>query len=120
MQLCHTVCCGLDLHKKTVAACLRTPGHRTRTRGVDKDSTHGAGRDREKMCAILPGHLLYIDEPQIRFVHQCRGLKGMARALVAHVVVGQAAQLVVEQRRQAVKRGDVPSAPCLQKTGDFL
>jgi transposase len=26
MELCYTVCCGLDVHKKTVAACLRSPG----------------------------------------------------------------------------------------------
>jgi transposase len=26
MHVCYTVCCGLDVHKKSVAACLRTPG----------------------------------------------------------------------------------------------
>jgi hypothetical protein len=26
MEVCFAVCCGLDVHKKTVAACLRTPG----------------------------------------------------------------------------------------------
>jgi transposase len=26
MQVCYTVCCGLDVHKKTVVACLRAPG----------------------------------------------------------------------------------------------
>jgi transposase len=26
MQVCYTVCCGLDVHKKRVVACLRTPG----------------------------------------------------------------------------------------------
>jgi transposase len=26
MRICYTVCCGLDIHKKTVAACLRAPG----------------------------------------------------------------------------------------------
>lgn len=26
MQLCYAVCCGLDVHKKSVAACLRTGG----------------------------------------------------------------------------------------------
>jgi transposase len=26
MKLCYDVCCGLDVHKKTVAACLRSPG----------------------------------------------------------------------------------------------
>src|SRR5436309_14901231 len=26
MELCYAVCCGLDVHKKSVTACLRTPG----------------------------------------------------------------------------------------------
>jgi transposase len=26
MELCYAVCCGLDVHKKSVMACLRTPG----------------------------------------------------------------------------------------------
>lgn len=26
MELCYAICCGLDIHKKTVAACLRAPG----------------------------------------------------------------------------------------------
>jgi len=26
MQVCHTVCCGLDVHKKKVVACLRSSG----------------------------------------------------------------------------------------------
>lgn len=26
MEVCHTACCGLDVHKKRVVVCLRTPG----------------------------------------------------------------------------------------------
>jgi transposase len=26
MQVCYPACCGLDVHKKRVVACLRTPG----------------------------------------------------------------------------------------------
>jgi hypothetical protein len=26
MKRCYDVCCGLDVHKKTVAACLPSPG----------------------------------------------------------------------------------------------
>jgi transposase len=26
MKICYAVCCGLDIHKKTVVACLRAPG----------------------------------------------------------------------------------------------
>lgn len=30
MEVLYRVCCGLDVHKKTVAACLRVPGPNTR------------------------------------------------------------------------------------------
>lgn len=33
MQVLYERCCGLDVHKKTVVACLRTPGPRRRRRG---------------------------------------------------------------------------------------
>ena len=26
MELCYAACCGLDVHKKSVSACLRRPG----------------------------------------------------------------------------------------------
>jgi hypothetical protein len=35
MEVLYPVCCGLDVHKKTVAACLRLPGPKaTRTEEI--------------------------------------------------------------------------------------
>src|SRR6185503_2618704 len=44
----------------------------------------------------------------------------MARALMAHVTMGQASQLVVNKRHQPIERGLVTATPRLQQSGDFM
>jgi len=58
---------------------------------VNQNSPHELGGNGKEMGAILPAHALVIDEPQVGFVNQSRGLQGVAGALPAHVTPSQTA-----------------------------
>ena len=50
-------------------------------------------------------------QAQVHLVDERRRLQRMALALAAHVVVGQAAQLLVHDRHQPVSRGGIAVGP---------
>ena len=55
------------------------------------------------MTAALPaGNGLALDKPQIRFVHERRGLQGLSRLLVNEFGGGQFSQLVVNERQKLI------------------
>ena len=56
------------------------------------------------MCAILPIHARLVNQSQIGFVHQRGGAQCVVRALGAQLTVGNRAQLLVDQRDQAIER----------------
>ena len=56
------------------------------------------------MRAAPPVDPSLIHQPQVGFVYQRRGLKGMAVVLIAHVVAGQRPEFVVEQGKQSLFR----------------
>ena len=63
------------------------------------------------MRAVLPLHLLHVDQPQIRLVDERRRLQGMAAPLTLHVARGNAAQLRVDERQQRVERVGLAPVP---------
>ena len=80
-------------------------------RMVDEDAAHRLRRHRKEMGAVLPLHALVVDQPHVGFVDQRRRLQAVAGALALHVVVRQAVELVVDDRRQPGERALVPVAP---------
>ena len=79
----------------------RAPLDVVATRVVDEDAAHGLRRHRQEMGAILPLHALVIDQPQIGFVDQGGGSAGCGLTRSRrHVVVGQAVELLVHDRRE--------------------
>ena len=76
---------------------------------VDQDAPHHLGRHREEMGAILPFHALVVHQPHVGFIHQGGGLQGVPRAFALHVVVSQAAKLVINDRGQALNASWSPS-----------
>ena len=70
---------------------------------VDQDAPHEARGQRKEMCAILQGDV-GMDEAQERFVHDRRRLQGVAAALGAHEVTGEAAQFVIHEGGQTFQR----------------
>ena len=68
---------------------------------------------------ILPVDALHINQPKVCLVHQSRRLQRMAGTLVPHVAVRQVPKFVVQERREAVKRRRVASAPCFEQGCHF-
>jgi hypothetical protein len=56
------------------------------------------------MRAIPPGHLMITPETQPSLMNQRGGLKRLAGVLALHLVGGEAAQFVVDQRQQFAGR----------------
>src|SRR5215213_5272985 len=87
-------------------------------RVVDQDTAHRLRRCRHEMGAVLPVHALVIDQPQVGFVDESRGLQAMAGALAPHVVVRQTTEFVVDDRHQEGERKLIPVAPGSEKRAD--
>ena len=77
-------------------------------RVLDQDPAHHARRDAEEMRAILPVHIR-VDQPQIGFMDQRRGLERMSLGLAPELSPRQPAQLRIDERNQPVVRRSSPS-----------
>ena len=67
---------------------------------------HRLRRSRKEVPPAVPLlNLLHIHQPQVRLVHQRRGLQRLARLLVGQLGGGQFAQLLVDQRQQLLRSG---------------
>ena len=84
-------------------------------RVVDEDAPHHRRRHREEVGAVAPLEAIDIDQPQIRFVDERRGLQRVAGAFGPHVVVRKAVQLVVHDRDERVAGGRILPGPRLQQ-----
>ena len=68
--------------------------------------------DIAKKCArFCQLDLFDLDQPQIRLVHERRGLQRMARTFTGHVSPREPTQLVVDQRHELIERSRFPAAP---------
>ena len=83
-------------------------------RVVNQDAAHGFSRGGEKMGAILPGGLLVPAEAKPRLVNQRGGLKRLARSFAGHLLRGEFAQFVIDQRQQPVGRPGIARLDLLQ------
>lgn len=54
------------------------------------------------MGAILPGGLVVAAKTQPGFMHQGGGLQGLPRSFASHLLGGERAQFLVNQREQAI------------------
>ena len=89
----------------------RSPLEVEAMRVVDEDAAHGLRRCRDEMGAVPPVHAFGIDQPQVGFVDQGRGLQAVAGAFAPHVVVRQDDGALVDDRRQQGERTLIPVAP---------
>ena len=72
----------------------------------DQDAAHGlGGRGEEVTTALPPLDVIRADQTEIRLVHQRRGLEGLARLLLRQPLLGEAAQLAVDERQEFTGRG---------------
>ena len=89
------------------------------TRVVHQDAPHQRCSHREEVRAVAPVHGIDPGQAQVNLVDQGRGLQRVAVALVAHVVVGEAAQFLVNDRHEALSGGGIVIRPIGQKLGDL-
>src|SRR5262249_24553188 len=65
---------------------------------VDQDPSHRLGSGREEVAATVPVlGLLYVHEPDVRFMNQGRGLKRLPGLLLRQLLGRELTQLVVDQ-----------------------
>ncbi len=72
------------------------------------------------MCAVLPAHVLPVNQPDISLVDKGTGLQRVSGALVAHVVMRQAVQLLINQRSQRLEGSLVAITPGDQQPRDLF
>ena len=78
-------------------------------RAIDQDPPHGFRGRREEMPAVVPIPVPTCgDQPQIRLMHQPRGLQRIFRPFKRHPCRGQLSQLLIDQRQQLVRRSCIP------------
>ena len=64
---------------------------------VHQDLPHELCGHGKKMCTVLPLWKILIDQANVSFVDQSGALQRVARALVLQIVMGDAAQLGVDE-----------------------
>ena len=69
------------------------------------------------MRPVLPAHVLDIHEPKVNLVDQGRCLEGVTGLFGGHIALGEAVQLVVDERHQLLERFFVPGPPRLKQLG---
>ena len=67
---------------------------------IHENAPHQLGCDTKKMRPILPTDILLINELQICFIDQRRGLKRMTWAFLAHIACCQTMQFLINKRDQ--------------------
>src|SRR5688500_529986 len=78
---------------------------------VHEYASHGLRGGAEEVPAPVPSRRrLGSDAPEVRLVHQRRGLKRVIRSLGCHPLYGQPAQLVVHERQEFGGRAGVAFA----------
>src|SRR5215471_2135477 len=69
------------------------------------------------MRAILPTHALHIDQAEVGLVDQRGWLQAVAPPLAAHATARDPAQLLVDERNQAVEGSRIAPSPGEQQAG---
>jgi hypothetical protein len=74
------------------------------TRVVNEYAAHCLGGRGKKMGAAMPLHIVFTREPQPRFMDQRGGLQRLVELFAGHLVGGELAQFVIDQRQQFIRR----------------
>ena len=89
-------------------------------RVLHEDTAHGLRRDGKEVGAILPLHARVVDQAQVRFVDEGRGLEAVPGALAPHVAAGEAVELGVHDGGQLGEGALVPFGPRAQQRTDVV
>ena len=98
----------IEGHAGGVAAALLRV---LRARVVDEDATHHTSGHGEEMRAVLPRDRLPVDQTDIGFIDERRGLQAVPDALSRHAASRDLVQLLMNQRDQLLAGSHVAFAP---------
>jgi hypothetical protein len=72
---------------------------------VDQNTAHGLGCGRKEVAAVVPRlRAFFIDEPDVRFMHQRCGVERLSRPLARQLLGRQLPQLFVNEREEVASR----------------
>src|SRR5207253_6170003 len=86
-------------------------------RTIDQYPAHCLRGDRKEVCSILPARIVLIDQLEVRFVNQRRGLQRVAWPLAIEKVVRQIARFYVDQRYERLQCLLIAIAPFKEQSG---
>ena len=85
---------------------------------VHEDAAHHASSHREEMRAVVPFHLVRVDQPQVRLVDERGRLKTVLCALVTHVSPRDLMELSVDEWNQSLQGTLVAPPPFDKEPGN--
>ena len=71
-----------------------------------------------EMCAVVPRHIFGMDEPQIRFVEQRRGMETVSSTLCCHAASRDLMKFPLYERNQSAEGGLVALTPFQKQCGN--
>ena len=80
-------------------------------RELHQDPPHRPRGHGEEVRAVLPLDSVHIDQTDVGFVDECRGLERVVGALASHVAPGQCVELLVDERNELVEGRFLTLAP---------
>src|SRR6266568_954732 len=89
------------------------------TRVLDEYAPHRLRCSSKEMPSAVPRPILRADQPQISFMHQGRGLQSLARHFLGHLVRGELAQLLVNERQQLFRSVGITLPYSVQNARDI-
>ena len=87
---------------------------------VDENAPHQLGRNGEEVAFVFPLNMLLFDEPEVGFIYQCGGLKGVVGPLSKQIGSSQAAKFVIDERNEGFASLSVTPAPLRQQFRDLM
>jgi len=69
---------------------------------VNENAAHALGSGAKEVRAVLPGQVPGSNKPQPSFVDERGGLQRMTGGFVRHLVRGEAAEFLIDQREQFI------------------
>jgi hypothetical protein len=105
--------CGrIELHPSPTAGPF---GHLSAPRMINENPAHHLRGQREKLGPVFPRQVSLVDKSKIRFVDERGRLQRVARPLASEVGASPSAQILIQQREEAIACGLIPSAPGLKQ-----
>ena len=86
---------------------------------VHQNPPHRACRHRQEVAAVLPRHMLRIDQPQVDLVDQRRRLEAVTDPFTRHAPTRDLMEFLMDERNQPLESRFIALAPREKESGDL-